>query len=100
MKEIAKEVGAPAGGRKEELIAAILASCAAAGEELDDAGLGDVPDDLGVDAGADEAAAGLDGAAPEPGKHSSIVFALDTTKQVSLLAGVADDSQLDPSCCC
>lgn len=79
LKEIAKEIGAPAGGKKDELIAAILAVSGADG--LDD-GLGDAADDIIDDPAAAEPAAGSGApvAAAEaaaPGKHASIVFALD-----------------------
>lgn len=77
LKEIARELGAPAGGRKDELIAAILAQAGVGGaEELDD-GLGDAGEDLLGGTGAAGAAAGTPAApAAADGKHAAIVFSL------------------------
>lgn len=78
LKELARELGAPAGGRKEELVSAILAAqgtpeAAAGAEELDD-GLGD---DIVDGAGAAGAAGGPAPATAAEGKHAAIVFALE-----------------------
>lgn len=73
LKEIARELGAAAGGRKDELILSILTAQGAGGaEELDD-GLGDAGDDLV--GGAEPAGAAAPAAAAE-GKHAAIVFSL------------------------
>ena len=90
LKEIARELGAPAGGRKEELVAGIIAAqVAPEGDELDDHALGEDPaDDLNEEPAAGAAAAdnGAAEAAAAEGKHASIVFALDTKEVCSVHA--------------
>jgi hypothetical protein len=86
LKEIAKELGVPAGGKKDELIAAILAASGA--DDIDD-GLGDAGDDLiGETAVAAPAAGNATAAAAAPeadGKHASIVFALEKQQVLVLV---------------
>lgn len=81
LKEVAKALGASTGGKKDELINAILeAEAAQTADNLDDDGLGDADDLLGEAAAAAPAAAGKAPAAGAPaaadGKHATIVFSL------------------------
>jgi hypothetical protein len=80
LKEIAKELGLGVGGKKDELIALILASTAAADADGLDDGLGDAGEDIVGEAAAaagEQAGSGAAAAAGPPGKHASIVFALE-----------------------
>lgn len=98
MKEVAKAIGAPTGGKKDELINAILeAEAAQAADNLDDDGLGDAEDLLADAAAAAPAAAGGAPAAGAPaadGKHATIVFSL-AAEQVILT--VSSPLQMEPS---
>jgi hypothetical protein len=81
LKEVAKAIGAPTGGKKDELISAILeAETAQAADNLDDDGLADADDLLADAAAAAPAAAGGAPGAGAPaaadGKHATIVFSL------------------------
>lgn len=82
LKELARELGAPAGGKKDELVGAILAAqgipdAAGGAEELDDGLADDVIDSTGSAGAPDGSAAAPPAAAAAEGKHASIVFALD-----------------------
>lgn len=77
LKEIAKELGAAATGKKDELVAAILA-VSADPAAADDAGLEDELEEPAAEEAA-APAAGADAAAAS-GKHASIVFALEGKK--------------------
>lgn len=79
LKEIAKELGLGVGGKKDELVATILASSAAADADGLDDGLGDAGEDVVGEAAVagEQAGSGAGAAAAAPGKHASIVFALE-----------------------
>lgn len=82
LKELARELGAPAGGKKDELVGAILAAqgipdAAGGAEELDDGLADDVINSTGSAGAPDGSAAAPPAAAAAEGKHASIVFALD-----------------------
>ncbi len=85
---MARELGSPAGGRKEDIIQAILAATAtdaAGGAEDMDA---DLADDIVEGTGSAGAPAGDPTAPPAAeGKHAAIVFALEKQQVWAILQG-------------
>lgn len=80
LKEIAKELGVSTGGKKDELISAILAAQQEpAGDDAVGA-LDEGVEELEEPAGDEAAAAGEPAAAAAAGKHAAIVFNLAENK--------------------
>lgn len=99
LKEIAKELGLGVGGKKEELVATILASSAAADADGLDDGLGDAGEDVVGEAAVagEQAGSGPAAAAAALGKHASIVFALQK-QQVLAVSQLSQAPAGPPGC--